>query len=127
MIPCGSILAREKAFRMKIYPLYVMLFGTALASFGAPPSGDSPEFRVLVSSDSKELAKGFAQAFANIAHTPVSLGFERDGILRVLEDVRGIKDADGVIVVEVGKGLTYILNPRDVVFVTDGSVPKTKS
>jgi hypothetical protein len=112
---------------MKLYPLFVMLLGTTLASFGASSLGDSPEFRVLVSSDSKELAKGFAQAFANVAHSPVSLGFERDGILRVLEDVRGLKDADGVIVVEVGKGLTYILNPRDVVFVTDGSVPKTKS
>jgi hypothetical protein len=82
---------------------------------------------VTVNSEATDLARGFAEAYAALSHTPVSLGIMREGTLRVLDDVRGVKSSKGVIIVEVGRGLTYILNPKDVVFITDGPAPKPKS
>jgi len=40
--------------------------------------------------------------------------------MRVLEDVKGVRAAEGVLVIEVGRGLIYVINPKDVVYLTDG-------
>jgi len=40
--------------------------------------------------------------------------------LRVLEDVKQVRASEGVLVIEVGRGLLYIVNPKDVVYLTDG-------
>ncbi len=100
-------------------PLSVQAAGKEVVESGA-------DVRVTVASESKDLAKGFEAAFTGMTRPPISLVMIRDGKMFVIEDVGGVKALDGALRVEVGKGLTYIVNPRDVLCITDGKVPVEK-
>jgi hypothetical protein len=51
---------------------------------------------------------------------------QKEGSTRVLEDVRSVRASEGVLIVEVGRGLLYLVNPRDIVWITDGQTTKPK-
>ncbi|WP_404422882.1 hypothetical protein [Nibricoccus sp. IMCC34717] len=76
------------------------------------------EFKITVHSEVKELAQGYAQAYGQLSRW-VNLTYQRDGQKVVLSGVRSIKAVEGVLVVEVGKGALYLINPKDVVAITD--------
>jgi len=95
--------------------LLLLLAGTAFAQAGslAPP----PTIRVPT--EAEELARGYADAFATITHTPIYVVHSRDDTTLVLVGVRSVRAMGGVLVVQDEKGLTYALNPRDIVMITD--------
>jgi hypothetical protein len=83
-------------------------------------SASSAPAQVMVESEAKDLANGYALAFSQLSRPPLTLAFQKEGVMRVLEDVKGVRAAEGVLVIEVGRGLIYVINPKDVVYLTDG-------
>lgn len=110
---------------MKTITLLLLLAALLGARLAAAPA-TSPDVNLTIPSEARELARGYAQAFASLTRTPVTLSFGREGSARILEDVRSVKDAAGVLIVSLGSGLTYVISARDVLFMTDGNLPKTK-
>ena len=79
-----------------------------------------PTVKFTADSETKDLAQGYARAASLLKRLPVTLVFQKEGVVRMIEDVRSIRDSQGILVVEVAKGLTYLVNPKDVVYFTDG-------
>jgi hypothetical protein len=99
----------------------LFLLASVLAGVAHAQSQTAPApFHVTVDSEAKELASGYALAFTQLSRPPLSITFQKEGVLRVLEDVKQVRAAGGVLVVEVGRGLIYVINPKDVVYLTDG-------
>ena len=106
--------------------LVVALLAFAL-NVRAQQSGTVP-VHVEVNSEAKDLADGYARASAKLTRPPITLALQKEGVLRIIEDVRSVQSAQGVIIIEVGKGLIYVINPKDVVYITDGSkIPVAKT
>ena len=104
-----------------------LLLGTTLHA--EPSSSMQPgaqSMHVTLESEYKDLARGYAKASAQLTKPPVTLAFKREGTTFILEDVRTVRDSDGALVVEVGKGVIYLINPRDVLYITDGSQLKER-
>jgi hypothetical protein len=100
----------------------------ASVSMYAQSAANATPVQVTVNSETKDLAQGYARAASKLTRPPVTLAFQKDGVMRILEDVRSIQDSEGILVVEVGKGLIYLINPKDVVYITDGNkVPPAKT
>lgn len=107
--------------------LFTGVFLIALAARAEAPR-DLPHATVVAPpSEVADLARGYSRAYSALAHSPVTLVFERGGSRQMLTDVRSVKDADGVVIVQLGTGLVWVLNPRDIVYLTDDVPPKTKS
>ena len=106
--------------------IIAMLFLTAaVAGFGqAMDSGPLRPASVEVRTEVEELARGYAAAFAGITRTPVYLIHSRDDTSTVLVSIRSVKAVGGVLVVQDERGLTYIMNPKDVVMITDAPPKK---
>jgi len=104
-------------FPTKYYSLIAFAVGLVTSAFGQAPTAP---VQVSVESESKDLAKGYAMAFAQLSRPPLTIAFQKEGVLRVLEDVKQVRASEGVLVIEVGRGLLYIVNPKDVVYLTDG-------
>jgi hypothetical protein len=84
-----------------------------LASAQSNPSESAAELQAL--------ADGYAAAFQKLyqSHT-LTLVLKRDGRTVVFKDVRRVEVVGCVLVVTVSSsGDKFILNPRDVVFLTD--------
>jgi len=77
-----------------------------------------------VPTEVEELARGYAAAFASLTHTPVYLIHSRDDNSTVLTGIKSVKAVGGVLVVQDEHGLTYVINPRDVVMITDAAPKK---
>ena len=102
-----------------------ILFLTAtIAAFGQPAERGAPPVTVRVATEVEELAQGYAAAFAAITRTPVFLIHSRDDTTTVLISIRSVKALAGVLIVQDEKGLTYAINPRDVVMITDAPPKK---
>jgi hypothetical protein len=110
--------------RMKIYSPFIVALVLATGAYGqasgSSQSQGSNPVQVSVESEAKDLARGYAIAFSQLSRPPLTLAFQRDGALRVLEDVKGVRAAEGALVVEVGRGLIYVINAKDVLYLTDG-------
>lgn len=107
----------------------LVCFTCVPAFVAAQSTSDSaqPPVNVVVTSEARELALGYAAAFAQIKGIPVHLILQKEGKSYTLTDVKSLKAAGGVLVVETGRGLTYLVNAKDVVWITDVSVGKTTS
>lgn len=101
----------------------VPAFVAAQSSTEATPT----PVNVTVNSEATELARGYAEAFAQIKSLPVHLILQKEGKSYTLTDVKSVKARGGVLVVETGRGLTYLVNAKDVVWITDVTVGKTTS
>ncbi len=102
--------------------LFLLLASTAFAQPSNQGAGQPVTFRL--ESEVEQLAKGYATAFTGINHTPIYLNLRREGATVTLVSVRSVKAVAGVLVVETDKGLTYALNPKDVVSLTDAPPKK---
>lgn len=100
----------------KIIPLVLAVFISALPLVAAE---SAPTVNVLTKDANQELASGFAVAFATIRNVPVHLALNREGKPAVLTDVRKVTAVGAVLVIENGKGQIYVINPRDVVWLSD--------
>jgi hypothetical protein len=103
-----------------------LLFLAAAASgFGQPMDrGSQQPVTVRVGTEVEELARGYAAAFPTITRTPVYLIHSRDDTTTVLISIKSVKESAGVLIVQDEKGLTYVINPRDVVMITDAPPKK---
>ncbi len=81
-------------------------------------SGNSPT--IIVESENARLAQDFVRAFGTLVRPPFTMTLQRENVRYTLEDVRSLKDSGGMLVVEVGRGFKYIVNPRDIVAIADG-------
>jgi hypothetical protein len=110
-----------RPFLMKNKPvLSALLFLSALTGVFAQGSQATPVTPVVIESENKLLSRSYVQAFGVLVRPPFTLTMQRENIMYVLEDVRGVKEAGGLLVVEVGRGFNYIVNPKDVVAISDG-------
>jgi hypothetical protein len=75
---------------------------------------------VFIESENKLLTRAYVQAFGALVRPPFTLTMQRENIMYVIEDVRGVKDVGGLLVVEVGRGFNYVVNPKDIVAISDG-------
>lgn len=100
--------------------LVCVLVGGSLVRADISQSG-SGGVQITVDSEAKDLARGYAAAFSQLSRPPLTLVFQKEGTLRTLEDVKQVRASEGVLIVEVGKGIIYIINPKDVVYLTDGA------
>ena len=107
----------------------LVCFTCVPAFVAAQSTSDSaqPPVNVVVTSEARELALGYAAAFAQIKGIPVHLILQKEGKSYTLTDVKSLKAAGGVLVVETGRGLTYLVIAKDVVWITDVTVGKTTS
>lgn len=102
-----------------------LFLAITVAGFGQTASQNSQApVTVRVATEVEELARGYAAAFSNFTRTPVYLIHSRDDTTTVLVSVKAVKASAGVLIVEVEKGLTYVINPRDVVMLTDAPPKK---
>jgi len=105
----------------KYCSLFLLASALATGAFAQTQSAaSSTPVHVTVDSEAKDLANGYALAFTQLSRPPLTITFQKEGVLRVLEDVKQVRAAGGVLVVEVGRGLIYVINPKDVVYLTDG-------
>jgi hypothetical protein len=95
----------------------VACVATVLSPAASKAQSGSPT--ISVPSEAEQLARGFAAAYDEIQRTPVFLVYERAGRTAVVSSVRSIRAIGGVLVVVNDKRLTYIVNARDVVCLTD--------
>jgi hypothetical protein len=97
----------------------VLTTGAFAQSHNQAPAPSAPA-QITVASEAKDLANGYALAFSQLSRPPLTLTFQKEGVMRILEDVKTVRAAEGVLVVEVGRGLIYVINAKDVVYLTDG-------
>jgi len=93
-------------------------FGQSVDAALARPGGAPAPTEV------EELARSYAAAFASLTRTPVYLIHSRDDTSTVLSGIKSVRAVGGVLVVQDDKGLTYVMNPRDVVMITDAATKK---
>jgi len=105
-----------------IAAILLLLAATGWAQSAAPGAGQPVTVRL--ESEVEQLARGYATAFPDIPHTPIYLNLRREGATVTLVGIRSMKAVAGVLVVETDKGLTYVLNPKDVVSLTDAPPKK---
>jgi hypothetical protein len=108
---------------MKYCSLLLLASVLATGAFAQSSTSTAPQpppVNVVVESEARSLAIGYEAAFKQLSRPPLTIVFEKDGTLRVLEDVKQVRAAGGVVLAEVGRGLIYVINPKDIVYLTDG-------
>jgi hypothetical protein len=93
-----------------------------LVAFAADSAAPAPSVDVTVTSESKELAQGYAAAFSRLRRVPFHVQLDRDGRTTILSDIKIGTALNGVLVLETNKGLIYIVNPNDIVWISDAPV-----
>jgi hypothetical protein len=96
--------------------LVLALFAINTAALSAPPLSEPV-------AETQALAEGYAAAFPQLYQANrLTLVLKRDGHTVVLKDVRKLEAFGGVLLVSVGSPADrFIINPRDIVFVTDAA------
>lgn len=98
----------------------VLVSGAYAQSSAHSTQPQQTDKEIVIQSEAKDLARGYALAFSQLSRPPLTLVFQREGQQRVLEDVKAVRAAEGVLVVEVGRGLIYVISAKDVLYLTDG-------
>lgn len=104
-----------------------LLFISAVTGVFAQNRSSQPQpvdSSVVVESENRLLARSYVQAFSVLIRPPFTLTMQKENVGYVLEDVRGVKEVGGLLVVEVGRGFNYIVNPKDIVAIADGPAVK---
>ena len=97
----------------------VLALGMCGSVFAQNSQSHSP-LPIVIESENKLLTRAYVQAFGALVRPPFTLTMQRENIMYVLEDVRGVKDVGGLLVVEVGRGFNYVVNPKDIIAISDG-------
>jgi hypothetical protein len=106
---------------MKYCSLFLLASVLATGAFAQSSTAPQPPpVNVVVESEARSQALGYELAFKQLSRPPLTIVFEKEGTVRVLEDVKQVRAAAGVVLVEVGRGLIYVINPKDIIYLTDG-------
>jgi hypothetical protein len=103
----------------------ILLLALICAPVAALAQSTPPPINVVVRSEVEDLAQGFAAAFSAIGTTPVTVTYERDGKITTIVGVKAVEASRGVLVVHADSGLVYLLNPRDIISISDAPPPKS--
>ncbi len=111
---------------MKKRLLSLLLLAIAPLAFSATiDAPSSPPVNVTVKSEGQELAAGFAAAFTRLRHVPFHVQLQREGSAAiVINDIKAVSAAGAALLVETNKGLFYVINPKDVIWISDAPVEK---
>ena len=114
---------------MKKLLLSLLLLATTTGAFSATTDVPSSQpVNVTVKSEGQELAAGFAAAFTRLRHVPFHVQLQREGSSAiVINDIKTVTAAGAALLVETNKGLFYVINPKDVVWISDAPVVVEKS
>ena len=100
----------------------------AIAPFAFSATTDvpfSPPVTVTVKSEGQELAAGFAAAFTRLRHVPFHMQLQREGGAPiVINDIKTVSATGAALLIETNKGLFYVINPKDVIWISDAPVEK---
>jgi len=108
-------------------PLLVLpVAALAQAAQSSSMQAPMPNVSVHMQSDSRDVAAGFEQAFSRITRLPVTVLIQREGLERSIEGVKSVKASNGVLIIEVGKGMVMLLNARDIVCISEGPLPAAR-
>ncbi len=129
----GGTFGRGCGLRGRFIPLMKnkLLVGTLVfvaavgGVFAQNRNASVPEDRtVMIESENRLLARSYVQAFGALVRPPYTLTMQKENIGYVLEDVRAVKEVGGLLIVEVGRGFNYVVNPKDIVAISDGPAIK---
>lgn len=95
-----------------------LLGAWVVPSLKAAEGSGPTTINVVTDYEVTELAAAYTQASSNLSRL-VTLVIQRNGQRQSLGGVKSIRAQGAVLVVEVGKGAVYLINPKDVLYVTD--------
>ena len=81
---------------------FLFVFASVLSTGAFAQSQSAPttsSVHVLVDSEAKELAAGYATAFTQLSRPPLTITLQKEGVLRVLEDVKQVLEPDMTLIV----------------------------
>jgi hypothetical protein len=107
-----------------VFAFLLLWFAGVAGVFAQGSSSNSQTPTIVAESESRMLVQSYVRAFGALVRPPFTLTMQRENIRYVLEDVRGVKDSGGLLIVEVGRGFNYIVNPKDIVAISDGPAVK---
>ncbi len=92
------------------------MLAISTVALSAPPPSE-------LAAETQALAEGYAAAFPQLYQASrLTIVLKREGHTIVLKDVRKLEACGGVLIVQVGNPADkFIINPRDIVFVTDAT------
>ncbi len=106
---------------MRCTPFFALALFLGYSNQNLPAEEVSPT--VFVDAvEATVLAKGYVRAFPELRRGKgTNIVLRRDGRIFTIVDVRELKAVEGVLVATAGAaGDRYLINPKDVVFITDG-------
>lgn len=105
----------------------VLLTGTSYAQRSSSDSS-SPVFNLRMKGENEELAEGYAKAFSNLRSVPFHVLLSREGgEPLVIPDIKRVSASGAVLVLETGKGLVYVVRPKDIMWFSDAAPNKAVS
>ena len=111
----------------KLVTVGFLLLATTLVD-AAPGDAPSPVFNLRVKGENEELAEGYAKAFSSLRSVPFHVRLSReDGESLVIPDIKRVTASGAVLVLETGKGLIYVVRPKDIMWFSDAPPEKTAS
>lgn len=103
----------------------VLLSSPFVAGLRAADTSSGP-VNVTINSEATELAAGYARAFLNLRSVPFHVQLEREGGKTIfINDIKRISAVGAVLLLETGKGLLYVVNPKDIVWFSDAPMEKS--
>ena len=111
----------------KLLAVGSLLLVTTLAH-AAPTDAPSPVFNLRVKGENEELAEGYAKAFSSLRSVPFHVLLSREtGEPLVIPDIKRVSASGAVLVLETGKGLVYVVRPKDVMWFSDAPAEKVST
>lgn len=113
---------------MKKLSLGLIVLLSTVWAYGATSDTDAaPNINVSVSSESKDLATGYAAAFTKFRRVPFHVQLQHEGgKIIVINDIKSVSANGGVLLLETNKGLFYAINPKDIIWLSDAPVVQEK-
>jgi hypothetical protein len=108
-----------KTSRFGLFVLLVVV-GRLSPAHAAPDLTTRPDTRsVTIVSELPDLARAYEEAFSSISRTPVAVIIMRDGRRLEISDTKSLRAIGSVVIIEARNGFRYIVNPRDIIAVSD--------
>ena len=90
------------------------------AQYGDVPV--APKVDVTVNSEVFSLANGYALAFSAMSANRVIIYIRTEERIQKFESIRNVTSLGGVVLIEMRDNSTIVIDPRKIVFMTEGTV-----
>ena len=123
----SAFLPQLNIYPMKRLLIILLILASTSCAFSATTETApvSQPVNVTVKSEGQELATGFAAAFTRLRHVPFHVQLQHEGGAPiVINDIKMVSAAGAALLIETNKGLFYVINPKDVIWISDAPVEK---